>query len=137
MAVDPNHKTLRRRSRELKTAAAACPDEDAKALLLFYAAECILKAYYMKKFSLRSTGAENALAKSARHYSHRLDNILTVLHVNSTDCPRKPKVTRLKSGNLIDVGQLHEAWRYGEKIDDQNDVLNWLGQVITYAEARV
>jgi len=105
--------------------------------LLFYAAECILRAHYMNKFSLRSTAAENALAKSARFYAHRLDNLLIALQVRTADCPARPNSTALRNGDVIDVGQFHEAWRYGEKVGNQNDVLAWLGQVIAYAEVRV
>jgi hypothetical protein len=137
MTIDPNHKTLKRRSKELRTAAAASMDDDTKALLLFYAAECILKAHYMIKFSLRSTAAENGLARSPRFHAHRLDNLLIALQVRTTDCPARPGVTQLRSGDSIDVGQLHEAWRYGEKVANHNDVVAWLGRVIAYAEARV
>jgi hypothetical protein len=137
MAIDPNHKTLKRRSNELKTAAETCADKDAKALLLFYAAECILKAHYMNKFSLRSTAAENGLAKSARFYAHRLDNLLIALQVRNAICPPRPNITQLKNGNTLDVCQLHEAWRYGEKIVNQEDVLAWLARVIAYAEAQL
>jgi hypothetical protein len=114
-----------------------CADQDTKALLLFYAAECVLKACYMVKFSLRSTAEGNAAAKPARYYSHRLDNLLIALHVSAVDCPTRPSATRLRNGNSIDVGEFHEAWRYGEKVDGHSDVLAWLGQVIAYAEARV
>jgi hypothetical protein len=137
MPIDPNHKTLRRRSTELRSASDACPDQDTRALLLFYAAECMLKALYMMRFSLRSTSAENAKAKSARFYAHRLDNLLIALQTRNSDCPARPGVIQLKNGEPIDVGQLHEAWRYGEKVDQQHGVIAWLGQVIAYAEARI
>ena len=137
MSIDPNHKTLKCRSSELRTAAAECADQDTRALLLFYAAECILKAHYMSKFALRSTAASNALKPSARSYAHRLDNLLIALQVRNSDCPARPGTTRLRNGLEIDVGQLHEAWRYGEKVDKQPDVLAWLGKVIAYAEARI
>ena len=136
MAIDPNHMTLKRRSRELREVATACQEEDTKALLLFYAAECVLKAVYMLRFSLRSTAHENAAAKPARHYAHCLDDLLIALRVSPSDCPARPGSIRLRNGDAIAVSQLHEAWRYGERVENHGDVVLWLNRVIAYAEAR-
>lgn len=137
MAINPNHRTLKRRFAELAAAGSRCPDPDVQGLLLFYAAECALKALYMTRFSLRSTDVENAGAKAARSYAHNLDQILVALRVSTTDCPTRPAIIRLRNGQAIDVGLLHEAWRYGEKVDNHEDVVAWIKQIISYVETRV
>ena len=104
---------------------------------MFYAAECMLKAYYLRKFSLKNTADRNSLAEPARSYVHALDRLLIALQVPPADCRSRPDVLRLRDGRALAVSQLHEAWRYSEKIDDHPNVLQWLASVLIYAEARI
>lgn len=73
--------TLRRRADELQAAAKReLPhDEDAAALLLFYAAECGLKSVYMIQNNLKDTGEARGRADAARSFVHNLVTICNVL----------------------------------------------------------
>jgi hypothetical protein len=58
--LDFAYKTFRRRTTELAAAASKDIDKASKGVLLFYAAECGLKAVYMSRNSLRLTSDKNA-----------------------------------------------------------------------------
>jgi hypothetical protein len=133
--VDPPLKTIRRRTKEL--AAAVTADPDAQALLLFYAAECGLKTLYMSNYSLRTTSDETASMPSARSYGHKLDQLITVLRVSPQDIPAHPAPLNLRSGPSIRVQHLHEAWRYGEKVQQHDDAISWLNKIISYVSVRL
>ena len=126
MAVDPNYRTLRCRAKELLTAATSDLDSDSHALFLFYAVECGLKALYMDHHKLATASTEGSRARSAKSYGHRLDDLLGALRVPPQRVPPRPQRLCLRNGDILQVMELHEAWRYGEKVDAHTDVVEWL-----------
>ncbi len=135
--INPTFRTLKRRGVELRGAANNCEDEDSAALLLFYSAECLLKALYISTFSLKDADHSTASTVSARSYSHQLDRIMKALRIRPVDVPPRPSSMQLRNGNKLEVGDFHQAWRYGEKVDGHHDVVQWLQNIITYVENRL
>jgi hypothetical protein len=134
MAVDPNYRTLRRRAKELLLAAGSEVDVDSKALFLFYAVECGLKALYLDLYKLATTSTEGSRARSARSFGHRLDDLVVELRVPPSKISSRPPRLALRSGVILQVLDLHEAWRYGEKIDAHTEVVAWLDGIATYVK---
>lgn len=135
--VNPGLTAVRRRAKELKSAALACADADSAALLLFYSAECFLKAMYMDLNSLRDTEHSTVL-DSARSYGHRLDDLIVALRIPPKSVPPRPTIMRLsRTQQVVQVRQLHEAWRYGERLDALADLTAWLGTIVAYVESRI
>lgn len=134
MPVDPSFRTLRRRTKELLVAARSDVDVDSKALFLFYAAECGLKALYMDLHKLATTSAESSYARSARFFGHRLDDLIIQLRIPSSKISPRPPKLALRAGGIIQVLHLHEAWRYGEKVDAHSEVVAWLDRIATHVK---
>ncbi|WP_456618574.1 MULTISPECIES: hypothetical protein [unclassified Bradyrhizobium] len=134
--INPTFKTLRRRTIEL-AATTSCNDPDADALILFYAAECGLKALYMSVNSLKLASDDNGARGSARSFGHRLDYLIAELKIAPKDLPSRPSTLKLKSGDAINVRHLHEAWRYGDKIQMHADVVTWLKCVLKFVRERL
>jgi hypothetical protein len=133
MAVDPNFRTLRRRAKEeLLIAAKAEIDDDSKALCLFYAVECGLKALYMDLHKLATASASGGRARSARSFDHRLDALIVELRIPASKVSTRPPHLNLRSNEALQVRDLHEAWRYGEKIDSHVEVTSWLNQIAAH-----
>jgi len=133
--VNPNFRTLKRRANEL--AATTCADEDAQALLFFYAAECALKALYMLTYSLKVTSDCTTVLASAQSFGHRLDQLISTLKIAPKEVPPRPTTLRLRTGVSINVNHLHEAWRYGEKIQNHAEAVAWLNKIIAFVTARL
>ncbi|MCX6581686.1 MAG: hypothetical protein NT166_16065 [Candidatus Aminicenantes bacterium] len=87
-------------------------------MVLFYAVECGLKAYYMreKKFELSSAATDNEMSASA--FSHRLNDLLTNLKITGNI----PGITKNVDKPIV-AQHLHAAWRYGKKLDEQEETL--------------
>jgi len=134
MAVDPNYRTLRRRAKELLVAATSDVDPDSQALFLFYAVECGLKALYMDHHKLATASAEGSRAQSAKSFGHRLDDLIAALRVPAQRVSPRPQRLCLRNGDVLQVLELHEAWRYGEKVDTHVDVVAWLEAVATHVK---
>ncbi|MGH7113491.1 MAG: hypothetical protein ACREE9_03250 [Stellaceae bacterium] len=134
MAVDPNYRTLRRRSKELLAAAGSDIDEYSKALFLFYAVECGLKAFYLQIYRLATTSAEGSRARSARSFGHRLDDLIVALRIAASKVPPRPPQLALRNGTKLQVFDLHEAWRYGERIEAHAEVVMWLDRIAGYVK---
>ncbi|WP_156926965.1 hypothetical protein [Azospirillum halopraeferens] len=132
MAIDPSDRTLRRRAKELFEAADAEVDDDSRGLLLFYAIECGLKALYMDLHKLARASAANAQAVPARSFGHRIDDLIAALRIPMHRIPSRPPHLQLRGGGSVHVSDLHEAWRYGEKIVVHADAVAWLRQVASF-----
>ena len=138
MPLDFNFLTLRRRTAELTKAAASEIDDASKGLLLFYAAECGLKAVYMSQNSLRLASETNGTApKSAIDFQHRLDELIRELRISPAALPHHPGAITLTNGERISVQEVHQAWRYGGVIVETQQVLVWLKLAIEYAKERM
>lgn len=133
--IELNDKTLRRRAQELHVAAAALADPASKALLLFYAAECGLKAIYMRKFKLKTTASSNGSAKAISSFKHNIDAIIRALKIPPIALAHSPGNLSLKAPAVAEVyvGDLNQVWRYGATLATPNNAVPWLEAVVAYA----
>jgi hypothetical protein len=127
-----NDRALRRRAKELYAASQQPVDPDSSALLLFYAAECGLKALYLRYYKLRDTGADSASARPASWYNHRLDDLIIALRIAERIVPPRPTSLTLRDGLTTSVDSLHQVWRYGAVLEPAAPVLAWLQKVVEY-----
>lgn len=134
--VNPPSTALRRRSKELQLAAARelLSDEDSAALLMFYAAECGLKAAYMRVNNLKATDDTRGGARAARDFGHRIDQLMGALRIPTSVVGAAPAPVLRRGGNALQFFYLHEAWRYGEKVDDTRQIYTWLSNVAVWVE---
>lgn len=132
--VDPTPRTLRRRSEELFASAEREReyDADSAALLLFYAVECRLKAVYMIDKNLRDTADVRGNAQSARSYIHNIIRLIQDINIPHASISRPPPIIFQRTGTRGEIAMLHEAWRYGEKIQDTAVVYDWLKSLIEW-----
>lgn len=136
MTIAPAMRTLSRRAKELRAAAGreVTHDLDSAALLMFYAAECGLKAAHMQKHNLHTTAEARGYAGAARDYGHRIDRLVADLRIPASKIGAPPKVVVRSTGNSIAIDRLHEAWRYGEKIESSGEIYKWLSALVRWAE---
>lgn len=132
--IDPSMAALRRRAKELH--ASACRelsnDQDSGALLLFYAAECALKAAYMERNNLKNTDESRGGALPARTFVHNLLRLIDSLNIPRASLKAVPPRVLWRSGVSIDVSSLHQAWRYGEKVKDTTLICEWLISIVEW-----
>ena len=87
-------------------------------MVLFYAVECGLKSYYMRKNNLISSSAAADNEKSASAFLHNLNDLSAKLNI----AVRIPDIKK-NVDNSIHVKHLHTAWRYGKKLDEQEETV--------------
>lgn len=86
-------------------------------LLLCYAVECGLKAAYLRRGKSRST---DALPPELRN--HDLRELGKALNLASTHLEQiKPCRRRHASQIPVEPRELHEAWRYGAALDNDDE----------------
>ena len=85
-------------------------------MVLFYAVECGLKSYYMRKYRLISSSDAADNAKSASAFSHNLNELSSKLNI----AVRLPDLNENATGPVPAL-HLHTAWRYGKKLDEQEE----------------
>jgi len=137
--IDPSPKALRRRAFELQASASreATIDADASALLLFYAAECGLKASYMMSKQLVSTNDQRGGAQSARSFVHDLVRLINALNIPRAAISAPPTRIVRRTTTSISVDMLHQAWRYGEKVDDTQAICAWLTSILKWCKSNL
>lgn len=133
--IELSDKALRRRAKELHGAAGGVEEEASRALLLFYAAECGLKAIYMQKFMLKTTSSSNAAAKSPASFKHNIDDLIKALKLPPVTLAHSPGKLTLRPPVIGDVhvGDLNQVWRYGATLATPNSAVQWLETVVAYA----
>lgn len=89
-------------------------------MVLFYAVECGLKAYFMKKKDIRSTNPRSHLTENVLDFKHDLNGLLTKLNINFT-VPLTVPCAQSMDNRQIESTELHEAWRYGKELDKQKE----------------
>lgn len=109
-------------------------DPDSAALLLFYAVECGLKSAYMLQNNLRHTGEERGNAKSARSFSHNIVALIQALNISRVSMKSVPGVVTARLRQTGTPKVLHEAWRYGEKIQDTDAIYDWLKSLLEWCK---
>lgn len=132
--IELNEKALRRRAKELFGAAGGIHDSAARALLLFYSAECGLKAIYMSRYMLKTTASVNGAVQSAASYKHSIDKLIRVLRIPPASLPHSPGKLALRAppGEEVYVGDLNQVWRYGATLVTPNSAIPWLESVVAY-----
>ena len=135
--VNPQFLTLKRRAQELYDTAThiSVLNEDAGALLLFYATECALKAAYLQQNNLKTTEDARANGKSARSFVHDLVKLAHALNIPRSVIGSVPKVIT-NTGDTGHISDLHQAWRYGVKITDTPAICVWLKKLIEWCSQK-
>lgn len=136
MVLQVGVKALKKRRDELKASAESLvahgTDAATAGLLLFYAAECGLKERLLFRRGARDSGAlepTHDLRKLAKELNlpRALDEVL-----------RQLKNCRLhgSGGASIALADLHQAWRYGAKLDgtDEKEATEALRALIKWCE---
>jgi hypothetical protein len=85
-------------------------------MVLFYAVECGLKAYFMKKKDIRSTNPRSYSKKNVFEFNHDLNGLITELNINPT-----VPCAQAMDNSQIESAELHEAWRYGKELNKQKE----------------
>ena len=132
--INPPAMALRRRSEELFASAERekLHDSDSAALLLFYAAECGLKSVYMLQNNLKYTDEVRGGARSARSFSHNIVALIQALNISRSSVQPAPEVVTVRLGLNGTLAVLHEAWRYGEKIQGTDAIYDWLKSLLEW-----
>ena len=126
--INPPAAALRRRADELHAAATRelQHDPDAAGLLLFYATECGLKSHYMIQNNLKDTADARGMAAPARTFMHDVLRLSDVLHIPRAAYAPSPMLTLSRTGECIHITELHQAWRYGERVVQTDVIFAWL-----------
>lgn len=135
--INPSLKALRRRASELRSSAARerAIDLDSGSLMMFYAAECALKHVYMLENGLRSTSESRSGKPAATDFKHNLIRLIEELKVPRSQLA-PPAAVLQRTNAKCELQELHQAWRYGEKVADSDQLFTWLENVANYCEHR-
>ncbi len=85
-------------------------------MVLFYAVECGLKALFMKQKNLTKTDQLVSSQIFARKFGHDL-NLLS----KELDLKLGFPQVKTKDNIQIDSKDVHQAWRYGRELDDDDE----------------
>lgn len=103
------------------------PQKESLNLLLFYAAECGLKAVWLRRNKIRSTGLVDPGLLSAG--GHDLMLWARNLHMPASVTGSKARFRLERDKDAVyDVAHAHQAWRYGVRIAvaDEETIVAWL-----------
>ena len=89
---------------------------DSHKMVLFYAVECGLKYCYMRKEKIECTETSGNSKKSVTSFNHKFSDLLSELQINATVPDIKKKGQR-----DIYADELHQVWRYGKKLDENDE----------------
>ena len=104
---------------------------ESHSLLLFYAAECGLKAAWLhRNRKLTSDDFPDSLTSR----SHDLSMWLKELRVGAR-MGVPPTLRLARDNHSLHISQVHEAWRYGVRVrlEDEASLRTWLERVCTWA----
>jgi hypothetical protein len=133
--IDPPVKAFRRRAMEMRASATREKpnDLDSSSLIMFYAAECALKYLYMIENGLTRSCDARGGKSPASDFKHNLRRLIEELKI-----PRStfalPTATFQRTNVRCELQDLHQAWRYGEKVIDTNALYNWLERIVEHCE---
>jgi hypothetical protein len=106
-------------------------------LLLFYAVECGVKSIYLTRNRLRTTEDISDLNLRGSHDLAAWAKELR-LPANLTDgIPREIRLDR--DGNNYQIGEAHQAWRYGIVLEAENEqsVIEWLKKIEAWIKENI
>lgn len=104
-------------------------------LLLFYAAECGLKLAWLRRNRFWTTAQ---IRDEQLRKSHDLSRWVKELRVPASMASPMHDV-RLERGGSAELRRVHEAWRYGVRIVEQDEghIVNWLRRVCGWVHEEV
>lgn len=107
-------------------------------LLLFYAVESGLKSIYLRWNKIFTT---EKIIDEKFTKSHNLSEWVQKLYLPASvsgPCPGF-KLTRNNKQESYDASQVHQAWRYGIKIDenDQQKLFKWLDTISAWIKENI
>lgn len=111
-------------------------------MVLFYAVECGLKALACSpQYAIRpKTISDVVLDKGGAATTHRLNELVSHLKLpaNVGKCP-DIKLSKGSSTVSIDHGDIHQAWRYGVKVDSatETDAIKWLKKMVALIDSKI
>lgn len=96
-------------------------------LLAFYAVECAMKARVLGKQGSHST---LHLRNSFGDDGHDLREGMKACRLSAT-CAGSPPTVCSDDGEQIPLSKLHQAWRYGAKLESRGEeqFVEWLGKI--------
>lgn len=112
-------------------------------LLVFYAVECGLKGIYLKNNELPSTEKirdQTLITKDGHNFKTWIKELrLPAAIVGKYPDIQVPSFRLDKGGADLDIGKAHQAWRYGVKIniDDEKKLVEWLEKVCNWIEEKI
>ncbi|GHH70153.1 hypothetical protein GCM10017673_21570 [Streptosporangium violaceochromogenes] len=132
MPVDVTRNRLRVSFAAHRDASKAMEEGAPAALLLFYGAECGLKAAILDRLALDSTSRLPQELKS-----HNLHRLAKELRLAPQLCKRiSPCASHKDDGEPVAFGDLHQAWRYGRalKKDHEEQALAVLRELVDWCQ---
>jgi hypothetical protein len=110
----------------------SCNDGPSKHLLFFYAIECGLKHFLVKRSHCLRTDQLN------EDHGHNLRGMLKTLKAPRSVIGDIPEHFRVQgyNQNCYAMGEAHQAWRYGVRIERQDEIalIQCLGQIKKWIE---
>ncbi len=108
---------------------------DANPLVLFYAAECGLKAAYMRRNNVKTTSTMTDVLSSDGHNLMFWAKELRIGKPVTQTAQNKEVVTNFKlkrDSTSHTIRMAHEAWRYGAQMvaGDESNLVAWLTAVV-------
>lgn len=101
-------------------------------LLLFYAAECGLKAAWLRRNNLRTMGKKLA---EDRHLGHDLSYWAKELRISAASMGFCTSFRlRRNESHSHPVGAVHQAWRYGVRIcsEDEEKLISGMNRLVQW-----
>lgn len=111
-------------------------------MVLFYAVECGLKAVVCSSLygGRPKTISDIVLSNGASATTHRLNELVRHLKLPAS-IGRCPDVKVASRGDLISIqhGDIHQAWRYGVKIDATTEAaaIAWLKKMLSVIDSKI
>lgn len=88
----------------------------------------------MQKNNLRDTAEERGPYLSAKSFVHNLNRLITALNIPAASLQATPTVRLTRTGERNEISDLHQAWRYGEKVDNTAAICQWLTTLIEWCK---
>lgn len=88
----------------------------------------------MYKNNLRNTGEQRGPYRAARSFVHNLVELIKSLNIPAASLPSTPEVFLVRTGQRNEISDLHQAWRYGEKIKETAAIVQWLHKLIEWCK---
>ena len=109
-------------------------------MILFYAVECGLKAMACSSFynTHHKKLSEIVLTSGNVATTHKINELIVHLKLPA-HLGKCPKVKLNSDGKLVDHSEIHQAWRYGIKLDVvlEEKAVRWLEKMISFLATKL